>query len=137
VGASFAAPFRLEGRVVRMTTSVGLATHEGPHGRADQLLRAGAEAMYRAKPRGRHRDARAEAPEPAAPRPEVPGPEVPGLGAPGTGVPGPGVPGPGVPDVRVPQDGSLAPGGGGGSAVSLAAGRGPAAASGHGAAAAR
>ena len=50
----FDAPFRVDGRELRMTTSVGVALHEGHGGRADRLLRAADTAMYVAKQRGRN-----------------------------------------------------------------------------------
>ncbi|GAB2676910.1 putative bifunctional diguanylate cyclase/phosphodiesterase [Thalassiella azotivora] len=54
VVACFEPPFRLEGRDVRVTTSVGIAVHHGPDGRGDLLLRAADAAMYDAKQRGRN-----------------------------------------------------------------------------------
>ena len=50
----FDAPFRVDGRELRMTTSVGVALHQGHGGRADRLLRAADSAMYVAKQRGRN-----------------------------------------------------------------------------------
>jgi diguanylate cyclase (GGDEF)-like protein len=50
----FSTPFRVEGRELRVTTSVGFAVHVGPGGRADHLLRAADGAMYVAKQNGRN-----------------------------------------------------------------------------------
>ena len=50
----FELPFRIDGRELRVTTSVGVALHLGPEGRADRLLRAADSAMYVAKQRGRN-----------------------------------------------------------------------------------
>jgi diguanylate cyclase (GGDEF)-like protein len=50
----FDEPFRIEGRQLRVTTSVGVAVHVGPDGRGDWLLRAADAAMYVAKRRGRN-----------------------------------------------------------------------------------
>jgi diguanylate cyclase (GGDEF)-like protein len=50
----FQEPFRIEGRQLRVTTSVGVAVHLGPDGRGDRLLRAADAAMYEAKHRGRN-----------------------------------------------------------------------------------
>ncbi|GAA4972982.1 hypothetical protein GCM10023225_13080 [Kineococcus glutinatus] len=50
----FAEPFRVEGRDLHVTTSVGAGVHTGPHGRADDLLRTADGAMYAAKQRGRN-----------------------------------------------------------------------------------
>ncbi|MCW2681141.1 MAG: diguanylate cyclase with sensor [Frankiales bacterium] len=50
----FDTPFRIDGRELRVTTSVGVAVHLGPEGRADRLLRAADSAMYVAKQRGRN-----------------------------------------------------------------------------------
>ncbi|MDQ1673286.1 MAG: hypothetical protein QOC98_1848 [Frankiaceae bacterium] len=50
----FAEPFRIDGRMLRVTTSVGIATHIGPSGRVDQLLRTADAGMYTAKQRGRN-----------------------------------------------------------------------------------
>ncbi|MBX9246228.1 EAL domain-containing protein [Actinotalea ferrariae] len=47
-------PFRLEGRDVRVTTSVGVCAHVGPDGRGDRMLAAADQAMYGAKQRGRN-----------------------------------------------------------------------------------
>lgn len=52
--ASFDTAFRIDGRELRVTTSVGVALHHGPEGRADRLLRAADTAMYVAKQRGRN-----------------------------------------------------------------------------------
>jgi diguanylate cyclase (GGDEF)-like protein len=59
--ACFEEPFRIEGRQLRVTTSVGVAVHLGPDGRGDDLLRAADAAMYDAKRRGRNQIAHAEA----------------------------------------------------------------------------
>ncbi|MFP5348199.1 MAG: putative bifunctional diguanylate cyclase/phosphodiesterase [Actinomycetes bacterium] len=50
----FTEPFRLEGRDQLVTTSVGVAVHEGPDGRREQLLRDADSAMYVAKQHGRN-----------------------------------------------------------------------------------
>jgi diguanylate cyclase (GGDEF)-like protein len=50
----FGEPFRVEGRDLRMTTSVGVAVHEGPDGDGDRLLRRADAAMYEAKQQGRN-----------------------------------------------------------------------------------
>ncbi|WP_199424979.1 EAL domain-containing protein [Actinotalea solisilvae] len=47
-------PFRLEGRDVRVTTSVGVCAHVGPDGQGDRMLAAADQAMYGAKQRGRN-----------------------------------------------------------------------------------
>jgi predicted signal transduction protein with EAL and GGDEF domain len=52
--ACFDPTFRIDGRGLRVTTSVGVALHTGPEGRGDRLLRAADGAMYRAKQRGRN-----------------------------------------------------------------------------------
>ena len=52
--ACFDPTFRIDGRGLRVTTSVGVALHNGPEGRGDRLLRAADGAMYRAKQRGRN-----------------------------------------------------------------------------------
>ncbi len=54
VVASFSEPFVVEGRSLRVTTSVGLALHAGPGGDPDALLRAADQAMYAAKRHGRN-----------------------------------------------------------------------------------
>jgi diguanylate cyclase (GGDEF)-like protein len=56
----FDEPFRIEGRQLRVTTSVGVAVHVGPDGRGDWLLRAADTAMYTAKRRGRNQIAYTE-----------------------------------------------------------------------------
>ena len=56
----FDEPFRIEGRQLRVTTSVGVALHVGPDGRGDWLLRAADTAMYIAKRRGRNQIAYTE-----------------------------------------------------------------------------
>ncbi|MBC7373844.1 MAG: bifunctional diguanylate cyclase/phosphodiesterase [Frankiales bacterium] len=56
----FDTPFRIDGRELRVTTSVGVARHEGPEGRADRLLHASDTAMYVAKQRGRNQISCAE-----------------------------------------------------------------------------
>ncbi|MGN6599627.1 MAG: diguanylate cyclase domain-containing protein, partial [Actinomycetes bacterium] len=48
-------PFRLEGAVIRLTASVGIAAHRGPGGRGESLLQASDAAMYQAKTHGRNR----------------------------------------------------------------------------------
>lgn len=47
------AMFRIDGREVRMTSSVGVAVHTGPDGRGERLLSAADAAMQEAKVRGR------------------------------------------------------------------------------------
>ncbi|WP_250447467.1 bifunctional diguanylate cyclase/phosphodiesterase, partial [Actinotalea sp. C106] len=47
-------PFRVDGREVRTTASVGVAVHVGTDGRGDRLLAAADAAMYEAKQRGRN-----------------------------------------------------------------------------------
>ncbi|MEP7765230.1 EAL domain-containing protein [Sanguibacter sp. 25GB23B1] len=47
-------PFRIEGREVRITASVGVAIHTGTNGRGDKLLAASDSAMYIAKQSGRN-----------------------------------------------------------------------------------
>lgn len=47
-------PFRIEGREVRITASVGVAIHSGTNGRGDKLLAASDSAMYIAKQSGRN-----------------------------------------------------------------------------------
>ena len=47
-------PFRIEGREVRITASVGVALHAGTDGRGDKLLAAADSAMYIAKQSGRN-----------------------------------------------------------------------------------
>ena len=49
VQGCFAAPFRLEGRDVTVTSSVGLALADGPGGSAELLLRNADQEMYRVK----------------------------------------------------------------------------------------
>jgi diguanylate cyclase (GGDEF)-like protein len=61
VVSCFDEPFRIEGRQLRVTTSVGVAVHDGPDGRPDWLLRAADAAMYVAKRRGRNQIAYTEA----------------------------------------------------------------------------
>jgi len=54
VGDCFTEPFRLDGTVVTVGTSVGIAVHEPASDRsAEQLLREADAAMYRHKERGR------------------------------------------------------------------------------------
>jgi len=55
----FAEPFVVQGRELRMTTSVGVALQVGAGGRPDRLLRAADEAMYLAKQEGRNQIASA------------------------------------------------------------------------------
>ncbi|MBI9115530.1 putative bifunctional diguanylate cyclase/phosphodiesterase [Sanguibacter suaedae] len=47
-------PFRLDGREVRITASMGVAIHTGPDGRGDRLLKSADSAMYVAKQSGRN-----------------------------------------------------------------------------------
>ncbi|WP_199424978.1 putative bifunctional diguanylate cyclase/phosphodiesterase [Actinotalea solisilvae] len=47
-------PFRIEGREVRITVSVGVAVHVGADGRGERLVAAADAAMYEAKERGRN-----------------------------------------------------------------------------------
>jgi len=64
-------PFRIEGRELRITTSVGVAVHSGPDGHGGRLLAAADRAMYEAKKRGRNQVALAtEAPR-TAPGPSL------------------------------------------------------------------
>jgi diguanylate cyclase (GGDEF)-like protein len=60
VVASLAAPFRVDGLDLRVTTSVGVAVHRGEDGAAGTLLRAADGAMYAAKQRGRNQVAHAD-----------------------------------------------------------------------------
>ncbi|WP_182111799.1 MULTISPECIES: bifunctional diguanylate cyclase/phosphodiesterase [unclassified Actinotalea] len=46
-------PFRIDGREVRVTVSVGVAVHTGPDGRGERLLAAADAAMSKAKEHGR------------------------------------------------------------------------------------
>jgi diguanylate cyclase (GGDEF)-like protein len=52
--ACFDEPFRIDGRKLRVSTSVGVASSAGPGGRVEQLLRAADAGMYAAKQRGRN-----------------------------------------------------------------------------------
>ncbi|WP_182111798.1 bifunctional diguanylate cyclase/phosphodiesterase [Actinotalea sp. JY-7876] len=61
--AALEEPFRLDGRDVRVTTSVGICAHVGPDGRGDRMLAAADQAMYDAKQRGRNQVAVADDPE--------------------------------------------------------------------------
>ncbi|GGC10918.1 putative bifunctional diguanylate cyclase/phosphodiesterase [Cellulomonas carbonis] len=54
-------PFRIEGRELRVTVSVGVALHTGTDGRGDRLLAAADAAMYDAKQAGRNQVALAGA----------------------------------------------------------------------------
>lgn len=54
-------PFRIEGRELRVTVSVGVALHQGTDGRGDRLLAAADGAMYDAKQNGRNQVALAGA----------------------------------------------------------------------------
>jgi len=56
----FQEPFRIEGRELRVTSSVGVAVRTGPDGRASRLLRAAEGAMNVAKQRGRNQIATSE-----------------------------------------------------------------------------
>ena len=49
--ACFDEPFRLEGELVRVETSVGIAVHTGPGGTVKELLREADTRMYRHKQR--------------------------------------------------------------------------------------
>lgn len=51
---ALAQPYRLDGREVRITASVGVALHTGTDGRGDRLLAAADSAMYAAKQHGRN-----------------------------------------------------------------------------------
>lgn len=51
-------PFRVEGRELVVTTSVGVAVQTGSGGQAEELLRVADSAMYRAKQSGRHQPTR-------------------------------------------------------------------------------
>lgn len=57
--------FRIEGRDLRITVSVGLAVHDGGGGRGDRLLAAADQAMRDAKQRGRNQVVMAGAEESA------------------------------------------------------------------------
>jgi diguanylate cyclase (GGDEF)-like protein len=63
----FQEPFRIEGRELRVTTSVGVAVQTGPDGRASRLLRAADSAMYVAKQGGRNQIATSDAIVPRTP----------------------------------------------------------------------
>ena len=65
----YAEPFRLEGRELRVTTSVGVALRRGGAGQADLLLRAADGAMYTAKRGGRNQVACAPVAAAGAPAP--------------------------------------------------------------------
>ncbi|MCW2715420.1 MAG: Diguanylate cyclase protein [Frankiales bacterium] len=65
--SSLDASFRIDGRELRATISVGIARHGGPGGRADRLLRAADTAMYVAKQRGRNQISCADAATSTAP----------------------------------------------------------------------
>ncbi len=67
----FEQPFRLEGRELRVTTSVGVARADRDDLRADALLRASDTAMYVAKQQGRNQISVA-APRLAGPRTSAP-----------------------------------------------------------------
>lgn len=47
-------PFRIDGRELRITASIGVSLHTGPDGRGDKLLASADSAMYQAKQRGRN-----------------------------------------------------------------------------------
>lgn len=47
-------PFHIAGHDLRITTSVGVALHTGPHGRGERLLASADTAMYAAKRQGRN-----------------------------------------------------------------------------------
>ncbi|MGW6131212.1 EAL domain-containing protein [Cellulomonas sp. NPDC055163] len=47
-------PFRIDGRELRITASIGISLHTGPDGRGDKLLASADSAMYQAKQRGRN-----------------------------------------------------------------------------------
>ncbi|MGV8978608.1 MAG: putative bifunctional diguanylate cyclase/phosphodiesterase [Cellulomonas sp.] len=64
-------PFRIEGRELRITTSVGVAVHTGPDGHGGRLLAASDRAMYEAKKRGRNQVALATEPPRTAPGPSL------------------------------------------------------------------
>lgn len=64
-------PFRIEGRELRITTSVGVAVHAGPDGRGGRLLAASDRAMYEAKKRGRNQVALASEAPRTAPAPSL------------------------------------------------------------------
>jgi diguanylate cyclase (GGDEF)-like protein len=53
VRGCFRTPFRLEGRDVPVTSSIGIAVHAGPGGTGEELLRGADAAMYRVKEAGR------------------------------------------------------------------------------------
>jgi diguanylate cyclase (GGDEF)-like protein len=64
-------PFRIEGRELRITTSVGVAVHAGPDGRGGRLLAASDRAMYEAKKRGRNQVIMASEAPRTAPAPSL------------------------------------------------------------------
>jgi diguanylate cyclase (GGDEF)-like protein len=51
---ALATPYRVDGRDLRVTVSIGIALHDGPGGDGDRLLRSADAAMYVAKQRGRN-----------------------------------------------------------------------------------
>jgi len=64
-------PFRIDGRELRITTSVGVAVHAGPDGHGGRLLAASDRAMYEAKKRGRNQVALASEAPRTAPGPSL------------------------------------------------------------------
>ena len=66
-------PLRIDGRELRVTSSIGISLHAGPEGRADRVLGAADSAMYVAKQRGRDQVAVAGESEPLQPAPSLEG----------------------------------------------------------------
>lgn len=66
-------PLRIDGRELRITSSIGISLHAGPDGRADRVLGAADSAMYVAKQRGRDQVAVAGESEPLLPVPSLEG----------------------------------------------------------------
>ena len=68
-------PLRIDGRELRVTSSIGISLHAGPDGRADRVLGAADSAMYVAKQRGRDQVAVAgeSESEPLQPAPSLEG----------------------------------------------------------------
>lgn len=66
-------PLRIDGRELRVTSSIGISLHAGPEGRADRVLGAADSAMYVAKQRGRDQVAVAGESEPLLPAPSLEG----------------------------------------------------------------
>ena len=60
IQARLAAPFKLQGKDIVISTSVGVACSNSSYDRAEELLRDAEIAMYRAKRSGKNRTVRAE-----------------------------------------------------------------------------